>query len=113
VNLKISLYAVLAQLVERIAFNHVVMGLIPTDGVSLVNFFVFHLLIFFIKFATIKTLSALEISTVHNKTFMRSYHVSSNDRSVQISNSILCSKTISTIVDIGSDGPDLLQHLGT
>jgi hypothetical protein len=28
--------AVLAQLVERVAFNHVVVGSIPTDGVALV-----------------------------------------------------------------------------
>ena len=30
--------AVLAQLVERMAFNHVVVGSIPTDGVLLINF---------------------------------------------------------------------------
>ena len=33
--------AVLAQLVERMAFNHVVVGSIPTDGAVLVFYFYF------------------------------------------------------------------------
>jgi hypothetical protein len=32
-NGNVTVLAVLAQLVERVAFNHVVMGLIPTDDV--------------------------------------------------------------------------------
>ena len=33
--------AVLAQLVERVAFNHVVVGSIPTDGVCAIYILVF------------------------------------------------------------------------
>ena len=39
--------AVLAQLVERVAFNHVVVGSIPTDGAALLLFLRRHPLFFF------------------------------------------------------------------